>query len=35
MKQTRKGFVEVPTTTLNALKNMLFTNEAVLIYPQL
>ena len=27
MKQTRKGFVEVPTTTLNALKNMLFTNE--------
>lgn len=27
MKQTRKGFVEVPTTTLNALKNMLFSNE--------
>ena len=27
MKQTRKGFVEVPTTTLNALKNMLFDNE--------
>lgn len=28
MKQTRKGFVEVPTTTLNALKNMLFTQDA-------
>lgn len=27
MKQTRKGFVEIPSTTLNALKNMLFTNE--------
>ena len=27
MKQTRKGFVEVPATTLNALKNMLFANE--------
>lgn len=27
MKQTRKGFVEVPATTLNALKNMLFTNN--------
>lgn len=27
MKQTRKGFVEMPTTTLNALKNMLFSNE--------
>ena len=27
MKQTRKGFVEVPTTTLNALKNMLFTKD--------
>lgn len=29
MKQTKKGFVEVPQTTLNALKNMLFTNEGV------
>lgn len=27
MKQTKKGFVEVPQTTLNALKNMLFTNN--------
>ena len=27
MKQTRKGFVEIPTTTLNALKNMLFSND--------
>lgn len=27
MKQTRKGFVEVPATTLNALKNMLFTQN--------
>lgn len=27
MKQTRKGFVEVPQTTLNALKNMLFSNN--------
>lgn len=24
MKQEKKGYVEVPTTTLNALKNMLF-----------
>lgn len=29
MKQQRKGFVEVPATTLNALKNMLFNNEGV------
>jgi hypothetical protein len=29
MKQTKKGFVEVPATTLNALKNMLFNNEGV------
>lgn len=27
MKQTKKGFVEIPTTTLNALKNMLFSNN--------
>jgi hypothetical protein len=27
MKQTKKGFVEVPTTTLNALKNMLFSAD--------
>lgn len=29
MKQIKKGFVEVPATTLNALKNMLFNNEGV------
>lgn len=29
MKQTKKGFVEVPATTLNALKNMLFGNDGV------
>lgn len=27
MKNCKKGFVEIPTTTLNALKKMLFTNE--------
>lgn len=27
MKQTKRGFVEVPQTTLNALKNMLFTQN--------
>jgi hypothetical protein len=27
MKNTKKGFVQMPTQTLNALKNMLFTNE--------
>lgn len=27
MKQGKKGFVEVPTTTLNALKNMLFSAD--------
>lgn len=27
MKTTKKGFVQVPETTLNALKNMLFANE--------
>lgn len=27
MKQTKKGFVEMPATTLNALKNMLFTQD--------
>lgn len=27
MKQVRKGFVEIPTTTLNALKNMLFSQN--------
>lgn len=27
MKQGKKGFVEIPTTTLNALKNMLFTQN--------
>lgn len=29
MKQVKKGFVEVPTTTLNALKNMLFSADGV------
>lgn len=29
MKTSKKGFVEVPTTTLNALKNMLFSAEGV------
>lgn len=27
MKTTKKGFVQIPETTLNALKNMLFTND--------
>ena len=27
MKQTKKGFVEMPATTLNAIKNLLFSNE--------
>ena len=27
MKTNKKGFVQMPTQTLNALKNMLFTNE--------
>ena len=27
MKPTRKGFVEIPQTTLNALKNVLFTQN--------
>lgn len=27
MKQTKKGFVEIPQTTLNALKNMLFSQN--------
>lgn len=27
MKQVKKGFVEIPATTLNALKNMLFTQN--------
>jgi hypothetical protein len=27
MKANKKGFVQMPTQTLNALKNMLFTNE--------
>lgn len=29
MKQVKKDFVEVPRTTLNALKNLLFGNEGV------
>lgn len=29
MKQVKKGFVEVPATTLNALKNMLFSADGV------
>lgn len=27
MKNTKKGFVQMPTQTLNALKNMLYANE--------
>lgn len=29
MKKSEKGFVQIPTQTLNALKNMLFTNEGI------
>lgn len=29
MANNKKGFVQIPTQTLNALKNMLFTNEGV------
>lgn len=29
MKQQRKGFVEMPTTTLNAIKHLLFGNDGV------
>lgn len=29
MKANKKGFVQMPTQTLNALKNMLFSNEGV------
>lgn len=33
MKQTKKGFVEVPTTIVNAVKNLLFNNEGVDLTP--
>lgn len=33
MKTSKKGFVEVPATTLNALKNMLFTDNGVDLSP--
>lgn len=33
MKQTKKGFVEMPITIVNAVKNLLFNNEGVDLTP--